>query len=67
MQSLSEVNNAMSFLMRNNFIVGPNNPPGTVATWVLQHITISYDGAIINIRNTGMGGNNAVLCTLSAD
>ncbi len=31
MQSLPEVNNAMSFLTRNNFIA---NPPGTVVVWV---------------------------------
>ncbi len=31
MQSLPDINNAMSFLMRNNFIVGPKNLPGTVA------------------------------------
>ncbi len=29
LQSLPEIKHAMPFLMRNNFIVGPNNPSGT--------------------------------------
>ncbi len=67
MQSLPEVNNAMSFLMRNNFIARPNNSPGTVAKWVSSKITISVDGGIINNDNTVREGNNAVLGTLPAD
>ncbi len=67
MKSLPEVNNAMSFLTRNNFIVGPNNPPGPVATWIFWNIAISVDGEIINKENTLRKGNNAVIGILPAD
>ncbi len=33
-QSLPELDNAISFLTRNNFIAGPNNPHGSIAIWV---------------------------------
>ncbi len=66
MQSLPKVNNAMSFLTRNNFIVGPNTALGTVAVWVSQNITIGFDGEIINNNNTAREGNIAVLGTLLA-
>ncbi len=46
MQFLAEVDNAMSFLTRNNFIVGPSNPPGTDDMWVSLSITISANGGI---------------------
>ncbi len=64
---LPEVNNAMSFLTKNNFIAGPNNPQGTVAMWVFQHNTIGVDGEIINNDNKTREGNNAALGILPAD
>ncbi len=67
MQSLPKVNNAMNFLTRNNFIAGPNNPPGTGAEWVSWNITISVDGEKIKNDNTAREGNNAELSTLQAD
>ncbi len=66
MQSLPEVNNAMSFLTTNNFIAGPNNPPGTIAMCVSENITISVDGETIINSNTSREGNNSVLGSLPA-
>ncbi len=57
----------MSFLTRNNFTAGPNNPPGTVLTWVSQNIRIIVHDGIINNDNKAREGNGAVLGTLLAD
>ncbi len=52
MKNLPEINNAMSFLTRNNFIVGPNNSPGNVVIWGTQNITIGVNGETINNDKT---------------
>ncbi len=57
----------MSFLTKNNFIAGPNNPPCTVTTWGFQHIIIGVNGEIINNNNTGMERNDDVIGTLPTD
>ncbi len=33
-KNIPEINNAVSFLTKNHFIAGPNNPPGTITKWV---------------------------------
>ncbi len=52
MKNLPEINNAMSFLTRNNFITGLNNFPGNIARWVFQNITIGVNSETINNDET---------------
>ncbi len=65
--NFSEIDNAMSFLTKTNFIAEPNNPTDTVASWVTQCANISVDGEIITNDNRSMECNNAILETLPAD
>ncbi len=46
--NLPEVNNAMSFLLKNNFIAGPNISTATNSTCVSQCLTIGVNKETIN-------------------
>jgi len=54
MKNLPEINNAMSFLTKNNFTTGLNNSPGNNANWVSQCLIISVRGETINNGKTVM-------------
>ncbi len=65
--NLPEIDNAMSFLTKNNFITRTNNPLGIVASWMPQCVIISVDSETINDDNRAMEWNNAILGILPAD
>ncbi len=53
-------------MTRHNFIAGPNNSQGNVATWVFQNIKIDVNSETINNDKTKMEENNMILGTLHA-
>ncbi len=65
--NLPEINTATSFLTKNNFIAGPNNPAGTNMIWVTYHLIISVNSETINNDNMAMERNNAILGTSPAN
>ncbi len=67
MQSLPEINNAMSFLTISKFITGPNNTPGIITMWVSQNVTFNITDEIINYHNKDQERNIAVLGILHGD
>ncbi len=67
MESLPEIENVMSFLTRNNFIAGPDNPPNSITSWVSKNVTFYNDWKTINDENTVAERNVGVQGTLEAD
>ncbi len=56
MQSISEIGDAMSFLIKNDFIA-----------WVLHNVSVDQNVVIVNDDDTDKEGKVAMLSTLPSD